>query len=122
VEASQRAASQWCEIFVFCTSIFFKVAMITGSLYHFQVRICRAAYHFRCQRCEDFKDGLSLVVDGQEFSSFGLPHFNVFDKLSSQGWKLKVNHAKKYFCFICPFLPVQLSRKTTCSSQNSTVR
>jgi hypothetical protein len=50
----------------------------------------RAAYHYRAQRCAVFHDGLSLVIDGAEFSSNGLPHFCLLDKMSQQGWKIKV--------------------------------
>jgi hypothetical protein len=57
---------------------------------HLQVRIDRAAYHFRCQRCEDFHDGLSLIVDGCDFGLNSLPHFSVLDKFSQEGWKVKV--------------------------------
>ena len=55
-----------------------------------QVSVERGAYHYRTHRCEAFGDGLSLVVDGQEFSGNSLPHFAVKDKFSSQGWKIKV--------------------------------
>jgi len=65
-----------------------------------QERVCRAAYHYRAQRSCDFKDGLSLIVDGCDFSLFGLPHFNCFDKISSQGWKLKVSLFKVHSPFI----------------------
>jgi hypothetical protein len=61
-------------------------------LHVLQVRMDRAAYHYRAQRCADFHDGLSLVIDGAEFSSNGLPHFCLLDKFSQQGWKVKVVH------------------------------
>jgi hypothetical protein len=55
-----------------------------------KVTVERGAYHYRHHRCEAFGDGISLVVDGQEFSGNSLPHFAVKDKFTSQGWKIKV--------------------------------
>jgi hypothetical protein len=48
----------------------------------------RAGYHYRIQRSIQFKESLSLVVDGAEMSRYSLPYFCVHDKESAEGWRL----------------------------------
>jgi hypothetical protein len=53
-----------------------------------QVKTERAGYHYRIQRSIQFKESLSLVVDGAEMSRYSLPYFCVNDKESSEGWRI----------------------------------
>ena len=48
----------------------------------------RSAYHYRIQKSIQFKDSLSMVVDGAEMSRYGLPYFCQADKSTSEGWKI----------------------------------
>ena len=53
-----------------------------------QVALQRAAYHYRIERSIQYKESLSLGVDGAEMSKYGLSYFCVSDKVSSEGWKI----------------------------------
>jgi hypothetical protein len=53
-----------------------------------QVALDRAGYHYRIQRSIQFRESLSLVVDGAEMSRYSLPYFCVNDKETSEGWRI----------------------------------
>jgi hypothetical protein len=53
-----------------------------------QVRIERSCYLYRIEKAIRYKDCLSMVVDGSEFSKYGLPYFCVQDKETTDGWKV----------------------------------
>jgi hypothetical protein len=53
-----------------------------------QIRIERSCYLYRIEKAIRYKDTLSMVVDGSEFSKYGLPYFCVQDKETTDGWKV----------------------------------
>lgn len=48
----------------------------------------RSCYHYRIERSIQFKNSLSMVVDGADMSRYSLPYFCVTDKESAEGWKI----------------------------------
>jgi hypothetical protein len=51
----------------------------------FSVEICRSAYHFCAQKTADFKNSLSLVVDGCDFSKIGIHSMSLTNLLLRVG-------------------------------------
>lgn len=72
----------------------------------------RAGYNYRIERSIQFKESLSLIVDGAEMSRYSLPYSCVSDKETSEGWKIPIRlygailHGEFSSGFIFPaFLP-----------------
>ena len=76
-------------VFPFFSRFFFELIFFCCWNPIGKVKVERCSYHYRHQRCEDFRDAVHLVVDGQENSANSLLHFAVLDKFSSQGWQIK---------------------------------
>lgn len=50
-----------------------------------KVALDRSGYMYRIERTLQFKESLSLIVDGAEMSRYSLPYFCVADKETSEG-------------------------------------
>jgi hypothetical protein len=77
-----------------------------------QVAVDRAGYHYRIQRSIQFKESLSLVVDGADMARYSLPYFCVNDKETSEGWRIPTRmyggilHGEFSGCYVFPaFFP-----------------